>query len=142
MKKAILFFAILAFAACKKESPPKEPTIELIDASPTSILEFQDSIVIRFSYKDNNGDIGDESPDDYSLEVKDARLPNPDLYHVQPLAPTGTELKIEGELKVLINTMFVLGNGNSETTTLTLKLKDREGNWSNEIITPVITVHK
>lgn len=36
--------------------------------------------------------------------------------------------------------MFLLGTGTSETTILTIKLKDRAGNWSNAIETPVITI--
>lgn len=145
MKNILPLFClfVLAGLSCKKkEEPPKEPSITFIEASPLVVTEFQDSVIVRFSYKDNNGDLGDESPDEYSLEVKDSRLPNPDYYHIQPLAPLGTSLKIEGELKVKVSSMFLLGNGATEITTLTIKLKDREGNWSNEIVTPTITIQK
>jgi len=142
MKKNLPLFILLivAFLSCKKDTPPKEPVIEFVDASPLSVTEFKDSVIIHISYKDNNGDIGDQSPDEYSMEVKDGRLANPDYYHIQPLAPAGTSLVIEGDLKIKINSLFLLGNGTTETTVLTIKIKDQEGNWSNEVTTPVITI--
>ncbi|MBA3706391.1 MAG: hypothetical protein H0W84_11005, partial [Bacteroidetes bacterium] len=111
-----------------------------VSAAPFSVTQFKDSVEVVISYKDSNGDIGDESADEFSLQVKDSRLANPDYYHIQPLTPDKKELKIEGTLKVRINTMFLLGSGTSETTILTIKLKDRAGHWSNAIETPVITI--
>lgn len=141
-----LFIAILStgiFISCKKKSVdlPPEPTIELVSVSPTNLMEFRDSVVVTLKYKDNQGDIGTESPDEYTLLVKDSRLPNPDMYHIQPLTPPDQELKIEGTLSIRLNTMFRLGNGQQEFSTLSIKLKDRAENWSNEIITPPITIN-
>ena len=117
------------------------PSIELVNVTPTNIAQFKDSVLVTIKYKDNNGDIGDFSPDEYSLSVKDSRLANPDWYHVQPLAPLGHELKFEGQIQVKINSMFLLGNGTQEFSTLSIKLKDRAGHWSNEISTPAITIN-
>lgn len=138
----LLILMILVFGCKKKKTPPPEPTIEIIEVSPMNITEFTDSVIIRLKYADNNGDIGDESPDELSLQIKDSRLANPDWQHIKPLAPIGSNVKIEGELRIKLNSMFVLGNGNSETATLTIKLKDQEGNWSNEVTSSPITIHK
>lgn len=131
--------------SCKKkkasEALAAEPVIELVTVTPTNIEQFKDSVLVTIKYKDNNGDIGDESPNEYSLSVKDSRLVSADWYHVQPLAPLGHELKFEGTIQVKINTMFLLGNGTQEFSTLSIKLKDRAGHWSNEISTPAITIN-
>lgn len=134
----------LVVSSCKKEDEetlPPEPVISLLTVGPTNMLQFKDSVIVTIAYKDNNGDIGDESPDEYSLRVKDSRLANPDWYHIQPLAPVGSELKFEGTIRVKINTLFILGNGSQELSNLSIKLKDRAGHWSNEITTPVITIN-
>lgn len=143
MKHVFLsIFLLLVFIACKKDKKlPPEPVIELVSVTPEIVEQFKDSVEVLIKYKDNNGDIGDVSPDVYSLQVKDSRLANPDWYHIPPLAPTDVELKIEGQLKVKLNTLFLLGNGNQEFSTLTIKLKDRAGNWSNEINTSPIAIH-
>jgi hypothetical protein len=142
MKNLIFLLCILLSFSCKKKKElPPEPTIELVSVSPENVEQFSDSIEVTIKYKDNNGDIGDSSPDIYSLQVKDSRLANPDWYHIQPLAPLDIELKIEGQLKIKLNSMFLLGNGSEELSTLSIKLKDRAGNWSNTIATPPIAIH-
>lgn len=144
MKQVFLYtlpFLLLLFS-CKKDKPlPPEPTIELVSVSPMNVEQFKDSVEIVIKYTDNNGDLGDTSPDVYSLQVKDSRLANADWYHIAPLAPLDVELKIEGQLKIRLNTLFLLGNGSEEFSTLTIKLKDRAGNWSNTIATAAIAVH-
>ncbi len=140
----IILFSFIFFSCKKKKNAsalPADPVIELINVTPTNIVQFKDSVLVTIKYKDNNGDIGDFSPDEYSLRVKDSRLASPDWYHVQPLAPLGHELKFEGQIQVKINTMFLLGNGTQEFSTLSIKLKDRAGNWSNEISAPPITIN-
>jgi hypothetical protein len=143
MKPAFLPVFILAILfSCKKDKKlPPEPTIELVNVSPMNVLQFKDSVEVTIKYKDNNGDLGDVSPDTYSVMVKDSRLTKPDWYHIPPLAPTDVELKIEGQIKIRLNTLFLLGNGSEEFSTLTIKLKDRAGNWSNEIATSAIAIH-
>lgn len=143
MQRIILYiFLLVLFATCKKDKKlPPEPTIELVSVTPSTVVQFKDSVEVTIKYTDNDGDLGDDSPDEYSLQVKDSRLANPDYYHIPPLAPSGSELKIEGQLKIKLNTLFLLGNGNEEFSTLTIKLKDRAGHWSNEISTPSIAIH-
>lgn len=137
----LILASVMSFMACKKkEVLPPEPTIELVEVGPTNVVQFKDSIIIKIKYKDNNGDIGDESANEFSLQIKDSRLPNPDLQHIKPLAPIGSNVKIEGELRIKLNALFLLGNGTTETTVLTIKLKDQAGNWSNEVSTSAITI--
>jgi hypothetical protein len=149
MKKIVLIGCslILIITACKKkkkEDPVDPvPTIEIVSVTPTNPKEFTDSILIRIKYHDNNGDLGDLSPDELSLYVKDSRLPNPDKYHVKPLAPIQEEdINIHGELTIKLNSLFLLGADTIEHTTLNIKMKDRAGNWSAEVATPQLTITK
>lgn len=133
---------ILILISCKKkdEDINPVPVIELISITPQTIMQFRDSVILTLKYKDEDGDLGAESPDEDVLEIKDSRLLNPDYYHIAPLSPLGKKLKVEGSIQVRLNNMFLLGNGTTEPATLTIKIKDRAGNWSNELITPAIMI--
>ncbi len=145
MKTPILIFVVAIFIiGCKKKkaTPDAVPTIELVSVSPMSVKQFKDSIIITLKYADNNGDLGDESADEFSLHIKDSRLPNPDWYHFKPLAPVGSNIKIEGQLRIKLNSLFILGNDSTEFSNLTIKVKDQAGNWSNEVNSEKITITK
>jgi hypothetical protein len=104
------------------------------------VLNFQNSLQITLDYIDENGDIGYQDPDAYSLRVKDSRLEEFDWYHIPPLTPEMEELNISGSFTVELNSLFLLGNASQETTTFTLQLKDRSGNWSNQITSPAVMI--
>jgi hypothetical protein len=118
------------------------PIIQYVDIQPREITEFADSIIIRISYEDPNGDIGYDNPNIGSLAIQDLRLEAPDWYHVQMLAPQGQELSIAGELQLKIKNSFLLGTGETETTSYQLTLVDRAGNESNVVITDPITIKR
>jgi hypothetical protein len=141
----LLFTALLI--SCKKKKSDAvgsdPPSIEFVSVYPQNIREYKDSVIIKLRYKDPNGDLGDENPDELSLEVKDSRFQKADAFHVRPLAPPSEKnIAIEGELRVKLNSLFLLGGGTVEQTVLAIKLKDRRGNWSNQISTPQLTIIK
>lgn len=137
----VIAILVIVLGGCKKEDTyPSEPEIELLSITPLELVQFEDNISLRIKYRDGNGDLGDENPDADVLRVKDSRLSEPDWYHVQPLAPIGSEVAIEGELDITLNTLFLLGNGSQESTTFSIRIRDRAGNFSNEIVTPVILI--
>lgn len=137
----ILLGVLLVFAGCRKEDEGSDvPEIEFVSMSASEVEQFSNSIEIVFQYTDRNGDIGETDPDAICLEVKDARLVNADYYHIPPVTPDLQELKVEGTIGVFMNPLFLLGSTEEETTTLSLRLRDRAGNWSNTIQTPVITI--
>ena len=142
MKKSIFFlFVFLSLFSCKKEEEANPiPEITLDSVSETLVQSFDNTIEIHLSYKDETGDIGYQDPDTYSLRIKDSRLSDYDWYHIPPLTPNNEELNIEGSFTVSLNSLFLLGSGDQETTILTLQLKDRAGNWSNVIQTPDILI--
>ncbi len=134
------------FISCNKseddeeEVAAPEPSISFLSIEPAEVTEFDNQIKIVIGYKDNNGDLGSYDPDVFALEVKDSRLDSADLYHVPPLAPVDEELIIQGELNILVNNVFVLGNGTEEVISFNIRMQDRAGNWSNIINTSTIVV--
>lgn len=141
----MILLPTLLLVACKKEKVEvmaKEPVIELISVGPSQVVEFQSTVVLRFSYKDGDGDLGRTDPDDHSLWVKDSRLSVADGYHIIPLAPPDTEIAIQGELTVELAPLFLLGNSAQEVMTYSFYIVDRAGNRSNTITTSAITINE
>ena len=119
-----------------------EPKIYFVSISPDTIIDFKNSITLTIGYSDNNGDLGFDNPDEYALWVKDSRLDSADYYHVPPLAPTNHSLVIKGSLDIVLNSIFILGNGQEERMTLSIKIKDRANHWSNIVHSTPITIRK
>ena len=145
MRKLLIIslLASITFSGCRKDDEEINvfPVIEFVSISDTEVVEFDNEVAITFSYIDEDGDLGYQDPDTYSLRVKDSRLENFDWYHIPPMTPDMQELSISGEYTVFLNPLFLLGNGVQETTTITLQLQDRAGNWSNQIISPEILIN-
>ncbi len=133
---------LLACQPGTNELRPSEPSIRVLSLSPTSVTEFKDDLVLELEYTDYDGDVGSEDPDEKLLFVQDSRLDVPDGYHVPPIAPVGQEVPISGTLVIPLNRLFLLGNGQQEEVFFTVQMKDRAGNWSEEVITPVVTVKR
>lgn len=142
MKRLLTLATItVLLAACKKEEVmPAAPEIAFVSMSAQSVHEFDERVTVRFSYKDGDGDLGQQDPDNYTLWVKDARLQGTDGYHIPPLAPEDADVPIQGELEVELNALFLLGNSGQEETSYTMYVVDRAGNRSNEFTTGMITI--
>lgn len=146
LKDAIVLMLLGVFAftsSCKKEeeiAEAKAPVIGVISIGPDTVTQFTDSVFVEIQYEDPNGDIGSDDPDGQDIEVKDSRLNTPDYYHLKPLTPAGYSLFIRGKLRIKLNTLFLLGNGQFETVTFTIKLRDQSGKWSNEVTTDPIVI--
>ena len=120
----------------------EEPILNVESLTPTDLLEFSERLTLVLFYRDEQGDLGDFDPDEQSLWIKDSRLPEADTYHVQPITNPDGEVPIEGTLTVDLGRVFLLGNGTEETFFYTIQIKDREGNWSEEIQSPSVIVRK
>lgn len=141
--KKILFISLLVFiiSSCKKEDDSLF-NISLLSTSPISLQEFQENIIVEIEFEHSEGFMGFYDPDYLSLEVKDSRLTNADYYHLIPLNPPDNELEIKGIIQLEIDAPFILGSGNLETLFFTMRIQDREGEWSNDISTPLISVNR
>ena len=134
----------IIFSGCKNKEFEADPVpfIAIESVEPTTLTQFQDSIIVILTYDDGDGDLGYFDPDSAALAVTDSRFSEPDLYFVQALAPDGEALHIRGTLRIGLTPPFILGNGSSETISYTMQIKDRAGNWSNTVITPDITINQ
>jgi hypothetical protein len=137
----LLCAVVLSLSSCKKkDTDPVIPSISFVSISDNTVEQFNNSIRVTFDYEDWQGDLGETDPDNYSLRVKDSRLTGFDWYHIPPMTPDLQELHIKGTYLLELNPLFLMGNGTQESTTLTIQIRDRAGNWSNEITTPLIAV--
>ena len=135
-------FLTLLLSSCTKDEPLLDivPKITLKEVTPTTVVQFTDSINFVIEYEDGDGDIGFWNPDSLALSVLDQRLVSPDYFYVRPLTPDSNALAITGTIRIAIRNTFLLGNGDSETTRYELKLKDRAGHWSNAVTTPEVVI--
>lgn len=132
---------IVLVVGCKKEeAPDPAPVLEFVGISATEVVEFSNALTVTINYSDVNGDLGSPDPDENTVRVRDARLPDYDWYHLQPLTPNLEELNISGSFVLELNPLFILGNGVEEVTTFTVQVRDRAGNWSNEVVTPQVRI--
>lgn len=143
LSKLLLFASLLIITGCGKEDDitySNTPVIELISISQDTIRQYEDVLSIRISYKDGDGDIGFEDPEEYALYVRDIRLEAFDGFYVGPLAPPDAEVPIQGELNIEFPSLFLFGNGAVEQTRFEIKMFDRAGNESNVIETDFVAI--
>lgn len=140
-----LLLVLLTLFSCKDEINYKgnpKPRIKFVSISSEQVREFIDSLTVRISYEDGDGDLGSFDADTLDIAVRDDRLTNSDYYHLPPLATKGANVMIKGEFDLKLKNLFLLGSGKSETTILEIKIRDRAKNWSNTITTPSIEITK
>ncbi|TXC82041.1 hypothetical protein [Luteibaculum oceani] len=135
-------FLSLAISSCKKEDEAgSAPEIALQGMTKTTVEEFKDSVFAVIEYYDEQGDIGDENPDVNSLEMWDERYENPEQYRLPPVTPNGEKLRVRGTIRVYIPTLIRRSTEeDQEQTYLHFRLKDRAGNWSNTVRSPLMTI--
>ena len=142
MRKVSYFLiCFLLLLSCNKEEDPVFH-LDLISVAFTQLTEFQENLIVEIEYEHSKGFMGFYDPDYLSIEVKDSRLTNADFYHLIPLNPPENNLSIKGVIGLEIDSPFILGTGNLETLFYTIRIQDRNGEWSNEIFTPLITVNR
>lgn len=147
MKKYIAAFIVISSVmySCKKDKPVEvstTPEISFVSISPATAIEYQDKINITISYKDGDGDLGENSPDVKNLFLTDIRNNVTYQYRISQLAPSGQTIAIEGNLVVEIKNTAITNNDNSQSVTYNLYMVDRAGHVSNTITTNAITVTK
>ena len=139
----LIIFGLLFVIGCNKEDDIKYsnvPVIQLLDLSQDTIRQYEDVLHIRIMYKDGDGDIGFEDPQEYALFVRDIRLEAFDGFYVGPLAPPDANVPIQGELNIEFPSLFLFGSGDVEQTRFQIKMIDRAGNESNLLETSTVAI--
>lgn len=135
-------FAAAAMSSCVPDvEHPEAPELTFISISHTTVESSATELIAVIGYRDRQGDLGFSDPDQNSLRVRDNRLEGYDWFHIPPLAPEGEILDISGTFEVVLPPLFLLGNGEMESTTITFQVQDRKENWSNVVSSPEIAVH-
>ena len=147
MKKIILcslLCGVIGFSCKKDEIEPNDPTPEItgISISPGSVAEFSEEIVFTISYRDANGDLGENNPDAKNLLVIDNRIGIAEEFRIPELAPRGTDISIEGDLTVKLSGTGITDGSASQSFNYTVYLVDRAGLESNRFDTENITVNR
>ena len=141
MKRVVYILMPLLMASCGRGSS-EAPQISLEEVGPGTITEYQDSIYMRISFYDKDGDLGENFTDDPNLFVLDNRLGIAHEFRISNIVPGGAEVSIQGELEWTINSVYITGGEASEVVDYDIYVVDRAGNQSNILTTPSITVVK
>lgn len=144
MKKSVIYlFFVCVLFSCKKDDKVEistTPAIEFVSISPGTAVEYQDKITIVISYKDGDGDLGENTPDVKNLFLTDTRNNVTYQYRVSQLAPSGSTIAIQGTLAVELKNTAITNGAASQAVSYLLYVKDRAGNASNTVTTSAITV--
>lgn len=162
MKKYFFLFLLpltLIIACSNPPDYPDEPVIEYLRMNKTTIAQGNqnatpDTLAITFGFTDGDGDLASAS-DSVDVFLSDSRDDFKTTFKLPMLPTQGVGSGISGEITVKIpNTPFQIcctfPNGvtacspNTQFPTdefyFTIQLRDRAGNFSNEVDTETITV--
>ena len=146
MHKVFLYSLLFTMCSCTEEQfflGDPVPKIGFEGLSSDRLVQFQDTLAIRISYEDGDGDLGFLSADSLSLEVWDQRLSKPDFYYIPPMLPLSAKpTRISGLWQVKLKNLFLIGAGSQEQTQFQIRVKDRSGNLSNLVRTSDIIIEK
>lgn len=148
MRKYQIFVAlgIMAVWGCKKKDTDlphsSVPSIEILSLTPGTIQENSDSLRFEIRYTDGDGDLGENHPDARNLFIVDNRIGLAEAFRIPQLAPTGSNIAIEGTLNVTYPATGITNGGNSQGITFTVYVVDRAGHESERVVSQEVTVVK
>jgi hypothetical protein len=139
----VLVFCLM-ISSCKKDETAISavPEITFVSVTPTAVKEFQDSLIFTISYKDGDGDLGENSPDVKNLFLTDNRIGVTYSYRIQQLAPDGANISIQGNLNTVLKNIAITDSSASQQATFSIYVVDRAGNKSNTVNSSVVNVSK
>lgn len=140
----ILGVLVTVFASCSKndEALSIVPSLTFVSVSPTTAVQYADSLTFVLGYEDGDGDLGSNDPDIKNLFITDSRNGVVYQYRVKQLAPNNSTIAIKGNLSVVLDRVGLIGSaGTAETATYSIYMTDRAGNQSNTVTSSAITIH-
>jgi hypothetical protein len=135
-----IFFLV---SCTKKEEISIIPEIAFISVTPASVTQFQDSLIFRISYKDGDGDLGENNDTVHNVFLTDSRNSVTYKYRLQELAPVASTISIQGNVNIKLSSVGLLDeDADQESASFLIYVKDRAGNSSNTVTSSVITITK
>lgn len=139
----VITLSAILFGCKKKEEISLAPELTFESLTPASIKEYTDSLTLTISYKDADGDLGENSSSVNNLFLKDNRSGVELKYRIKQLAPDNANVAITGKLNITIKKVPIISTtATSESLTYTIYATDRASNKSNEVISSTIIVNK
>ena len=138
-----LLGSLMWLSSCKKdvETMSIVPEISFVSIGPGSIYQNKDSVIIRISYRDGDGDLGENNSDVQNAEITNFRNNLTYKFRIRQLAPTNANVAIQGELEFIIPGVAMENPSlSTESTSFSIKITDRAGNTSNSITSNSIIV--
>lgn len=136
------------FTACDNDPGFGEtPQLEFVDIQPKMPVQFIDSIVITFRFKDGDGDLGDDNGQAANMVIRDNREWIPEdrstsIYNLPNLTPETKNPAIQGTVTVQLPPTALQPGLDQEVTSFDIYVIDRSDNESNTITTEPITILK
>ena len=124
------------------------PEIEFVDIQPREVEQFVDSMIITLRFTDGDGDLGDQGVEKNMIVVDQRTTLTPAQatleYTVPNLTPDARNPSIQGFIYIEVAPTAITPGLNVplEKTSYSIKLSDRAGNTSNEVLTDEITILK
>lgn len=129
-------------SACTKTTDISEvPEISFESVVPNVAVAYQDSLYFTISYRDGNGDLGENNTDNNNLFIEDSRNQVVYGFRIPQLAPNDANIAIQGNLNVTLPNTAVINGGTSESVSYAIWVVDRAGNQSNRVNSSTVTVN-
>lgn len=145
--KLLLGLFLLGIVACK-DKYPAEPSIEFISVSKNYLTQNgADSLQLKFSFVDGDGDIGDEETD--NVFVTDARTGQVVAsYRIPEYTENTKHTYRKGEISLIVYSQCCIYPDSSscyanaayplDSMVYTVQVRDKAGNWSNTIESSIV----
>lgn len=141
MKNYILLF-LLVLLSCREKSVNSAPLLEFSGKQSQSIQEGRDSLLFHLSYKDEDGDLGENESEINNLWVKDRRDGKIHSFRIPQLSPYKTSRGIEGSFSFSIKKIQILNGQEKDTARFEIRVMDRAGNESNTLLSEPVIILK
>lgn len=142
----ILLSGLLASSlfSCKKDIDPLDivPAIEVLSISPSIANEYTDAVVIRISYTDGDGDLGENSATVKNCFVTDNRIGITSAYRIRQLSPDQSSIPIKGSLDIELGGQGIVNGSSQQDVTFSIYVVDRAGHTSNTVTTNAVRIKK
>ncbi|NJN77879.1 MAG: hypothetical protein HC803_05735 [Saprospiraceae bacterium] len=137
----------LIYGCVEPPDYPIEPVIEFVEMNRTQVIaqtipedanRALDTLIIKFSFTDGDGDLG--GGDTSNVFLIDSRLGNAgETYFISAIPQAGATNGISGEITVMIPEIFCFPNSAPrDFMTYSIQIVDKAGHYSNIVQTPPI----
>ena len=145
MKKILTLvtgLALLSSCSSDEELISPTPAIEFVSLGSSSVTAFSEPLVFTISYRDGDGDLGENDPDVKNCYITDSRNSVTYEFRIPELAPSGSAIIIDGDLNIELQSVGISDDVDSESAMFSIYVTDRAGNVSNTVTSSSVGVSR